>query len=108
MNVITLPSSHPFGEALWLRVGLSERLDPTAFDSWRDRLQVFLLPRGLIAAIAAERVAVRPLGRPLTSDDRVLVFGWLVAQPEVVFVHVDRRTRSLARSSNAAQEPRRG
>ena len=108
MNVISLPSPSPSCNVLWLRIGMSERLDPTAFGRWRDRLQAFLLPRGLVAAIAVDRIAVLPLGRPLTSGDRGLVVGWLIAQPEVVFVRIDRRTRSLAQASGAAREPRHG
>ena len=108
MNVIFLPSSRPSCEALWLRVGLSERLDPTAFGRWRNRLQEFLLPHGLIAVIAVERIAVLPFGRPLMGGDRGLVVGWLIAQPEVGFVRIDRRARSLAQALQTAEETRRG
>jgi hypothetical protein len=87
---------------------MSERLDPAALGRRRDRLQAFPLPHSLIAAIALERIAVLPLGRPFTSGDRGLVVGWLIARPEVVFVHIDRRTRSLTQASHAAQEARRG
>jgi len=107
MNVIFLPSSRPFREALRLQIGMSERLEPLAFGRWRNRLQVFLLPRGLIAAVALDHVAVLPLGRSLTPDDRRLVVGWLIAQPEIVFVHIDRRIW-LDQTSPAAKETHRG
>lgn len=107
MNVISMPSSRPFCEALRLQIGMSEQLEPLAFGCLRDRLQVFLLPHGLIAAVALDHVAVLPLGRPLTPDDRRLVVGWLIAQPEVVFVHIDRRIR-LDQTSPAAKETHRG
>jgi len=107
MNVIFLPSSRPFREALRLQIGMSERLKPLAFGHWRGRLQVFLLPHGLIAAVALDHVAVLPLGRSLTPDDRRLVVGWLIAQPEIVFVHIDRRIW-LDQTSPAAKETHRG
>ena len=47
---------------------------------------------GLTAAIAVERIALFPVGAAITSFDRGLVIGWLTAQPEVVFVHIDRRS----------------
>ena len=46
---------------------------------------------GLVAAIAPCRVAVLAIGRAMTEADRGAVLGWLVAQPEVVFIHIERR-----------------
>lgn len=79
-------------DILWLRVGFSTRFDAVGVAHWHRRLPTFLSGCGLTAAIAVERIAIFPVGAAITSFDRGLVIGWLTAQPEVVFVHIDRRS----------------
>jgi hypothetical protein len=92
MNAISTLPPHLPAQVLWLQVQMSERLDVAGVERWRKRLQAYLSTHGLVAAIAPERIAVLPICRSLTLLDRGLVIGWLIAQPEVVFVHIERCT----------------
>lgn len=89
---------HGPAEVLWLRVSFSARFDAAGVERWRKRLHAFLARCGLVAAISPERVAIFPVGKPITSFDRGLVIGWLTAQPEVVFVHIDRGAAGARRA----------
>jgi hypothetical protein len=90
-SINTLPARQ-LAQALWLHVALSHRLDAADVEDWQQRLREFLSHRGLLVATSLDRIAVIPACRPLAHFDRGLVMGWLLAQPEVVFVRVDRRS----------------
>lgn len=77
-------------DMLWLRVSLSVSFDAGGVGHWHQRLHKFLSGCGLVAAISPERIAICPNDEAITSFDRGLIIGWLTAQPEVVFAHVDR------------------
>jgi len=97
------PTDHPFtdllprfphaikNDLLLLGITMSTRSDAAAISQWRHRMQTHLASIGLVAAIAPCRVAVLAIGRAMTEADRGAVLGWLVAQPEVVFIHIERR-----------------
>jgi hypothetical protein len=76
---------------IWLQVTLSGRLDADAVAAWNSRLRAFLRKRRLLGAIAPRRLAVLSPGACPTPFERGVLIGWLVAQPEVVFVRVQRR-----------------
>ena len=78
-------------QILWLHITLSERFDVAAVEHWRKRLHVHLSANGLVAAISPTRIAVLAVGRAISPPDRGVVVGWLMAQAEVVFVHIERR-----------------
>ena len=91
-------------DILWLRVGFSRRFDAAGVAHWHRCLHSFLSGCGLTAAIALERIAIFPVGAAITSFDRGLVIGWLIGQPEVVFVHIDRRpARDHAENAHAGR-----
>lgn len=92
MNPYPSLPSHLLSRVQWLKVQMSQHLDAAGVDRWRKRLQLYLSANHMQAAIAPGRIAVMPLARglPLTGYDRGLVVGWLIAQPEVAFVHVER------------------
>ena len=81
----------PLTQIMWLHITLSERFDVAAVEHWRKRLHVHLSAHGLVAAISPTRIAVLAVGRAISPSDRVVVVGWLMAQAEVVFVHIERR-----------------
>ena len=76
---------------IWLQVTLSGRLDADAVAAWNSRLRAFLRKRRLLGAIAPRRLAVLSPSACPTPFERGVLIGWLVAQPEVVFVRVERR-----------------
>jgi hypothetical protein len=76
---------------IWLQVTLSGRLDAEAVAAWNVRLLAFLRKRRLLGAIAPRRLAVLSRGAWPTPFERGVLIGWLVAQPEVIFVRVERR-----------------
>jgi hypothetical protein len=86
------PLAHLRTEILWLHVGLSAQLEATAIEAWHQRLQAHLKMHGLVAAISPARIAVLPHNRPLAYADRGVVLGWMLAQPEVVFVRMVSRS----------------
>lgn len=104
MNHDRFTVDHPFTDLLprfprdvqdnlfLLGITMSARFDAASIGHWRQRMQSHLASIGLVAAIAPCRAAVLAVGRRLTDADRGAVLGWLVAQPEVVFVHIERRT----------------
>lgn len=100
MNTDPNPFLHLSAEVVWLKVHLSARFDAHDVERWRRRLQAYLNANGLVAAIAPERIVVMPIGQPITPFDRGLVVGWLLAQPEVVFVHIERRARLICVDRN--------
>ena len=104
MNHPCFEPDHPFTDLLtrfprevrddlfMLGITMSKRFDAVATGQWRHRMQSHLASIGLVAAIAPCRVAVLAVGRSMTEADRGAVLWWLVAQPEVVFVHIERRS----------------
>jgi hypothetical protein len=79
---------------IWLQVTLSGRLDAAAASAWQLRLRTFLRNRQLLSAVAPRRIAVLPPSASATPFERGVLIAWLVAQPEVVFVRVERRVAS--------------
>lgn len=75
---------------LWLSVTLSGRLNTAQVVQWHQSLQAYLAGHGLMAAISPAHIVVLPKGRPLTLSDRGAVLAWLVAQPSVVVVKIER------------------
>lgn len=93
---------HVLRQAVWLRVALSDRFNAEQVQRWHRRLQAYLTARGLVAAISPQRIAIVRSGGAISPFDRGMVVGWLIAQPEVVFVHIERRP--FAQQTAAAQE----
>lgn len=79
---------------IWLKVTLSGRLDAAAVEAWQLRLRTFLRNRQLLGAVAPRRIAVLPAGTTTTPFERGVLIAWLVAQPEVVVVRIERRAAS--------------
>lgn len=76
---------------IWLQVTFSDRLDTAAANLFRARLKAYLAHSGLAAVSSLGRVALVGTSRPVTALDRALVLAWLVEQPEVVLVRIERR-----------------
>ena len=89
---------------IWLQVTLCGRLDAEAVAAWNSRLRSFLREHRLLGAIAPRRLAVLPPRACPTPLERGVLIGWLIAQPEVVFVRVERRTEP----AHVQQEVTRG
>ncbi len=90
---------------LWLRITLSDKLDAQGVDDWRQRFQTWLRQHELFAAIAPERVAILASGRLISAEDRGAVIGWLVAQPEVLVIRVERTPTRCAVTVQARPRP---
>lgn len=101
-------TTHKHDRVLWLRIALSDRFDECPLERWRHRLQAFISQHGLNAAISRESILIVTRGRPITPFDRAVVMGWLIAQPEVVFVHIERMpsTQSRIKRHLALKAPR--
>lgn len=92
MNPNSLPCPQPLhSQTVWLRVTLSSRFTAAQVARRHQRLQTSLSARGLTAARSPERIAIVRHGVAIGPFDQGMVMGWLLAQPEVVFVHVERR-----------------
>jgi hypothetical protein len=106
MNKLSRTSNEPrSNKVLWLRITLSDKLDAQGVDDWRQRFQTWLRRHELFAAIAPERVAILSSGRLISAEDRGAVIGWLVAQPEVLVIRVERTQARGAVAVQAATEP---
>ena len=91
MRFNSMSHTGPRAPTIWLQVTLSRRLDPDAVAAWKLRLRKYLRNRRLLGAIAPSRRGVLSDGPVTTPFDRGVLISWLVAQPEVVFVRVERR-----------------
>lgn len=91
MRFNSMSHAGPRAPTIWLKVTLSRRLDPDAVAAWKLRLRKHLRNRQLPGAIASSRRGVSSAGPVTTPFERGVLISWLVAQPEVVFVHVERR-----------------
>lgn len=101
-------TTHKHDRVLWLRIALSDRFDVCGLERWRQRLQAFISQHGLTVAISRESILIVTRDRPITPFDRAVVMGWLIAQPEVVFVHIERMptTQSRIKRYLALKAPR--
>ena len=104
MRFKSLTHVSPHAPMIWLQVTLSGRLDAAAVAAWQLRLRTFLCNRQLLSAVAPRRIAVLPPVASATAFDRGELISWLVNQPEVVCVRVERR----ALSANPAREVSHG
>lgn len=104
MQFVSLTQVGPRTPMIWLQVTLSGRLDADAVAAWNSRLHAFLRRHRLRGAIAPRRLAVLSPGACPTPFERGVLIGWLVAQPEVVFVRVERRVEP----AHVAQEVAHG
>ena len=84
---------------IWLQLAFSDRLGTTAADLFRARLKAFLAHSGLAAVTSLGRMALVGTSRPITALDRALVLDWLIAQPEVVLVHIERARGDVTREA---------
>ena len=91
MRFNSMSHAGPRAPTIWLQVTLSRRLDPEAVAAWKLRLRKYLRNRQLLGAIAPSRRGVSSDGPVTTPFERGVLISWLVAQPEVVFVRVERR-----------------
>ena len=91
MRINSLSYCGPRAPTIWLQVTLSKRLDPDAVAAWKLRLRKYLRNRQLLGAIAPSRIGASTDGPLTTPLERGVLISWLVAQPEVVFVRVERR-----------------
>ena len=91
MQFNSLSYAGPRAPIIWVQVTLSERLEPEAVAAWKLRLRKYLRNRQLLGVIAPSRAGASS-GGPLTTPlERGVLISWLLAQPEVVFVRVERR-----------------
>jgi hypothetical protein len=91
MRFNSLSHAGPRAPTIWVQVTLSRRLDPDAVAAWKLRLRKYLRNRHLLGAIAPSRRGASSDGPVTTPFERGVLISWLVAQPEVVFVRVERR-----------------
>lgn len=91
MQFNSLSYAGPRAPTIWLQVTLAKRLDPDAVAAWKLRLRKYLRNRQLLGAIAPSRAGASSDGPLTTPLERGVLISWLVAQPEVVFVRVERR-----------------
>ena len=91
MQINSLSYAGARAPTIWLQVTLSRRLDPDAVAAWKLRLRKYLRNRRLLGAIAPRRRGMSSDGPVTTPFERGVLISWLVAQPEVVFVRVERR-----------------
>jgi hypothetical protein len=80
---------HLLAHALWLHVVLSDHLDAAVIEAFQQRLRFFASRLGLLAVNSLDRLTVIPTRGPLDDFDRGLLVGWLLGQPECVFVQVE-------------------
>jgi hypothetical protein len=105
MNKVSRISNEPRSKVLWLRITLSDKLDALGVDTRRQRFQAWVRRHELFAAIAPERLAVLASGRLMSAEDRGVVIGWRVAQPEVLVIRVERAQARSAVAVQAQPEP---
>jgi len=91
MQFNSLSYAGPRAPTIWVQVTLSKRLDPEAVAAWKLRLRKYLRNRQLLGVIAPPRAGASSDGPLTTPLERGVLISWLVAQPEVVFVRVERR-----------------
>lgn len=91
---------------IWLQLTFSAQLDAAAADLFRARLKAYLAHSGLSAVSSLGRVALVGTSRPITALDRALVLAWLVDQPQVVLVRIERKPRGTTQQSSRG--PRHG
>ena len=77
---------------LRLHVTLSARCDRGDFIALWHRLDDFLRGSGLLHSLGLCSLVLRAEGRDIHPLERAFLFAWLVQQPEVVLVRVDRST----------------
>lgn len=92
---------------LWLQITLSGRFSADQVRHWHQRLHNHLSLLGLVAAISPQRIAIRRMGGAVSPFDRGMVIGWLIAQPEVVLVRIDRHSDGH-HATRSAQEVSHG
>lgn len=95
MRFNSMSHAGPRAPTIWVQITLSRRLDPDAVEAWKLRLRKYLRNRQLLGAIAPSRMGVSSDGPVTTPFERGVLISWLVAQPEVVFVRVERRPALL-------------
>jgi hypothetical protein len=87
----TFQDSLPLTQRLvWLRVVLSDRFGPDAYERLRRRLTVYLARSGISPVTSARQIALTCTSRLITPFDIATVVAWLVEQPEVVLVWRER------------------
>ena len=91
---------------IWLQLTFSAPLDAAAADLFRARLKAYLSHSGLAAVTSLGRVALVGTRRPVTALDRALVLAWLVDQPQVALVRIERRPRGTTQQLSPG--PRHG
>ena len=77
---------------LRLHITLSGRCDRGDFIALWNRLDAFLRGSGLLHSLGLCSLVLRAEGRDIFPLERALLIAWLVQQPEVMLVHVDRST----------------
>jgi len=106
MNLLRAPA-RLVAHTVWLRVACSSAYGPRPHRRLQAALMRYLHGTGITPCVLPTRVGLFGTGRPILPQDWSSVIGWLLGQPEVVFVHREfprtRRETVSAKAANARQ-----
>lgn len=106
MNLLRAPA-RLVAHTVWLRVACSSSYGPRPHRRLQAALMRYLHGTGITPCVLPTRVGLFGTGRPILPQDWSSVIGWLLGQPEVVFVHREfPRTRKEPNHPQAAQARR--
>ena len=86
MNLLRAPA-RLVAHTVWLRVACSSAYGPRPHRRLQAALMRYLHGTGITPCVLPTRVGLFGTGRPILPQDWSSVIGWLLGQPEVVFVH---------------------
>ena len=86
MNLLRAPA-RLVAHTVWLRVACSGAYGPRPHRRLQAALMRYLHGTGITPCVLPTRVGLFGTGRPILPQDWSSVIGWLLGQPEVVFVH---------------------
>lgn len=106
MNLLRAPA-RLVAHTVWLRVACSSAYGPRPHRRLQAALMRYLHGTGITPCVLPTRVGLFGTGRPILPQDWSSVIGWLLGQPEVVFVHREfprtRREPVPAQAAHARQ-----
>ncbi|MFM7705680.1 MAG: hypothetical protein ACKO6D_12390 [Rubrivivax sp.] len=86
MNLLRAPA-RLVAHTVWLRVACSSAYGPRPHRRLQAALMRYLHGSGITPCVLPTRVGLFGTGRPILPQDWSSVIGWMLGQPEVVFVH---------------------
>lgn len=104
MNLLRAPA-RLVAHTVWLHVACSSAYGPRPHRRLQAALMRYLHGTGITPCVLPTRVGLFGTGRPILPQDWSSVIGWLLGQPEVVFVHREfprtRRDRVQPQAAHA-------